>query len=178
MLCVLLKVVRLCCVKERQPLCKNIQGKTHNTKTLSHIEINVELLPHLLTIQEEHHWRRRNRQSQESENRDPPSIPKLLENRRREQRRDTAQYASECRPGRDRGSGVLLEAVDVVVLNAVQNHDLADAVKVRRGDRGEPVSMQLHRPGEPEERDWDEYRADVGQGEAVLGLRFAVVALC
>jgi hypothetical protein len=143
---------------------------SHNARTFnpkqkqkhSIIKINPKALPDLVTIPVKDQRRRRNNHRQESKNRDSPTIAQLLEHRWRKQRRHTAQDTTESRTSSDGAGGVLLEAVDVVVLASVEDHDLADAVEVGGGDGREPVRMQLDRPCEPEEGDGDEHSADVG----------------
>ena len=126
------------------------------------VKIDPKPLPNPITILIKHQRRRRNNHSQKRENRNPPPITQLLENRRSKKRRNATQNAPESCAGRNGTSSVLLKAIDVVVLASVEDHDLADAVEVRRSDGREPVRVQLDRPREPEERDGDEDGADVG----------------
>ena len=66
---------------------------------------------------------------------------------------DATDYSSDNRPEerstRNCACCVLLEGVNVVVLDGVHDHDLADAVEWETGNACEPGCMVLDCPGEP-----------------------------
>ena len=92
-----------------------------------HSQLDSKLLPHRLAVIEEQQRRRRKRQAQKRKHADPPPETGRLEQLRGSERQYTADDAPEDRAGRNGGSGVLLERVDVVVLAGVEDGDLAES---------------------------------------------------
>lgn len=96
--------------------------------------------------------RRRQHKAYHGKHRDAPTVPQCLEERRRNQRHDPAKHGPEHGARRNRRRGIPLKRVNVVVLRAVDDHDLAQAVKKGAGDGDEPVLLRLYGPREPIER--------------------------
>jgi hypothetical protein len=122
---------------------------------------------------------RTGRDSQAGKSKDADALPitQPFKELRRKQRNhaayETAEEGASCNGRR----GILRKRVDVIVLHRVENSDLPNAVEVCRKDRGEPVDTItcLDQPRKREQRGRNEDRADVCEGEPVLGQRSAVV---
>lgn len=116
------------------------------------LQIYRESIPYRLSISVEDQRSRCQQHAYETEDTDAPSISQVVKESWSGQRHDPADNRPEQGATSDSRSSVLLEGIDVVVLDRVQYHYLADAVEECGSDADGPVNMVLNGPREPSVR--------------------------